>query len=125
MSPTAGFLCEIWPSKTSTVCARVELLMAVESPERLKKIRDEAVEISVGFAKLINLLDRVDHRRMVLSPKTATELGQRRVRDVFAHVHRTLSRQRNRLREVLGFERGESERVILGDELLNRFERDR
>ena len=70
--------------------------MAVELLERLKEISDEAVEISVGLPHLVDLLDRVNHRRMVLSPETTSDLRQRRMRQRFAQVHRDLSRQRNR-----------------------------
>ena len=69
--------------------------MAVESLERLKEIGHQAVEISVLFPHFFDLLDRVNHSRMVLSPKTASDLRQRRVRQRFTQIHRNLPRQRD------------------------------
>src|SRR5512138_1109396 len=96
-----GFLWEIQPVQTCTIGDQARLLAAAESSERLKEIRDQTVEIPVGFSHLLDLLDRVNNRGMVLSPETPSDLRQRRVRQRLAEVHRNLSRQRDRLGIVL------------------------
>ena len=48
-------------------------------PERLEKAVDQAVEMSVVSAEVLNLLDRVNHRRMMLPAEAASDLGERRM----------------------------------------------
>ena len=48
-------------------------------PERLEKAVDQAVEMSVVPAEVLNLLDRVNHRRMMLPAEAASDLGERRM----------------------------------------------
>src|ERR1041385_3557190 len=109
----------------STEFARADLLTPAESLERLKKICNQAVEIRVFFSQVLDLVDGVNDGGMVLSPKTAADLGKRCVRQRFTEVHRNLTRKRHRLRVVLRFQLRDFELVVIGYELLNRIDRHR
>ncbi len=55
-----GFLWEIRAPKRSTMDPQSQLFTAVESAERLKEIRHQAVEISIRFSHFLDLLDGVN-----------------------------------------------------------------
>ena len=48
-------------------------------PERLEKAVDQAVEMSVLPAEVLNFLDRVNDRRMMLPAEAASNLWERRM----------------------------------------------
>src|SRR5438309_6619378 len=48
--------------------------------ESLEEVVDLAVEIRVPLAEVLDLPDRVDHRRVMLAAEAAADLGQRRMR---------------------------------------------
>jgi len=53
--------------------ATVENAISAKTP---KEIADQAVEIRVLFAEILDLPDRVDHGRVMLAAKAATDFGQ-------------------------------------------------
>jgi hypothetical protein len=63
--------------------------------KRFHEVVDKVVEIPVPLAEILDLSDGMDHGRMVLSPKAASDLGQRRARESLAEVHRNLPRHRD------------------------------
>jgi hypothetical protein len=65
---TVGFLWEFRPPERQQQSS-ARLLTAVESPERLKEIRHQAVEISIRFSHLLDLLDRVNDVEWCFPPK--------------------------------------------------------
>ena len=93
--------------------------------KRLHEGVDKAVEISVPLPHVFDLSNRVDHSRVVLAAKTASDLGKRRAGQVLTEIHGDLSRHRDRFRVVSRFELAVFELVVIGDELLNTFNRAR
>ena len=49
----------------------------MDSPECLKKGRDQRVEIVIPLSQILNLLDRVDDRRVMLTSEASTDFRQR------------------------------------------------
>ena len=54
------------------------------SPETLHEAVEKRVELGIFSAQLVDLSDRVNNSRVVLSPKASANLGQRGVRQRFA-----------------------------------------
>ena len=52
----------------------VEILTSL--PERLEKALDQAVEMSIVFSQFFDLLDRVNHGRVMLPAKAASDFWQ-------------------------------------------------
>src|SRR5256885_2579082 len=100
-----------------------QLWKTPRSSESFKKITDQVVEISVSFPQILDLPDRVNHGRMMLSSEAAADLGQRRVRQRFTQIHRDLPRHRHRLRVVPRFKLDHLQVVVVSDEFLNRLDR--
>src|SRR5438309_7196151 len=67
-----------------------------ESLESLEKGAHQVVEIRLPLSKLLDLPDRVDHRRVVFAAKAAANLGQRGMGQRLAQVHRDLPGRRDR-----------------------------
>ena len=74
-----------------------ELWNPVDSPECLKKGRDQRVEIVILFSQIFDLLDRMDDRRVMLASEASADFRQRRIGQRFRQIHRNLSGQRDGL----------------------------
>src|SRR5262249_18970195 len=65
------------------------------SAKPFEKVIHQAVEIRIALAEVFNLANRVNHRRVMFAAEAAPDLGQRRVRERFAQIHRDLARHRD------------------------------
>src|SRR5207244_12832011 len=98
---------------------RRRLWKTLFSPETLKKIPNEAVEISVFFAQVLDLANRVNHGRRMFAAEASADLGKRGVRQRLAEIHRNLTGHGDRFRVVARFQFDHLQVVVVGDELLN------
>jgi hypothetical protein len=95
----------------------VELLKCVHQS------RDGAVEVFVGAAHLFDLVDRVEHRRVMLAAELAADLRQRRGGELLHDVHRDLSRESDGARVAADFQILLAQVEVLADALLNQVDR--
>src|SRR6202011_1087106 len=87
--------------------------------ESLQEIVNLAVEIRGPLPELLDLPDRVDHGRVVLAAEAAADLGQRRMRQRFAEIHRYLARHGDRLRIIARLQLAHFVCVMLGTIVLD------
>ena len=80
----------------STTDVSDELWNPVDSPECLKKGRDQRVEIVILFSQIFDLLDRMDDRRVMLASEASTDLRKGGGCQRLTEIHGYLSRHRHR-----------------------------
>src|SRR5579862_5296672 len=66
-------------------------------PETFQEVVDNCVERMVALPQFLNLLDGVNHGRMMLAAEAPSDLGQRRVRELVTQIHGDLPRHHDRL----------------------------
>src|SRR5215472_10805686 len=71
------------------------------SAQLLSQFIDQPVQIFIVLADLFNLLDRMQHRCVMLAAKLPSDLRQRRFGQMLRQVHRNLPGIHNRARIVL------------------------
>src|SRR6185437_8516788 len=94
------------------------------SAQSLRQFIEQPVQILVALAALINLLDGVQHRGVVLAAKLASYLGQRGLGKLLGQVHGDLPWVNDGAGVVLGLDFHQLEAELLGHRLLNGFDGD-
>ena len=86
--------------------------------------RDGAIQVFVGPPHLFDLVDRVQHRGVVLSAELPANFRKRSSRQLFHDVHRHLARKRNRASIAPDLQILLAQIEMLADALLNQVNRD-
>src|SRR6202162_5760746 len=94
------------------------------SAQLLGQLIEQPVQIFIVLANLFDLLHRVQHGRVMLSPKLPSNLRQRGLGHMFSEIHRDLPRIHDRPRIVLRLNLHQPQPKLLGHHLLDRLNRD-